>query len=90
MNEIDKAVGAKAKAARCAAGLSLRDLAAAIPQVPGTDPSAMSERERGERPWSVVQLVATAAAYGVSPAAMLPDCAVSAPPAGGDVCADLK
>jgi hypothetical protein len=50
----------------------------------------MSERERGERPWSVVQLVATAAAYGVSPAAMLPDCAVSAPPAGGDVCADLK
>ncbi len=86
MNEIDKAVGAKAKVERERAGLSLRDLAAAMPGVPGTDPSAMCEREQGVRPWTVVQLCAAAAAYGVSPASLLPVCEV--PPDRGTTCAE--
>lgn len=73
MTDTDAIVGAKAKAARDAAGLSLRDVNRALPDVPGTDPSAMSERERGARPWTVEQVVKVAPLYGVDPSALLPD-----------------
>lgn len=73
MTETDAKVGAKARAARDSAGLSLRDVSRALPEVPGTDPSAMSERERGERPWTVEQVVKVAPLYGVNPADLLPE-----------------
>ena len=71
MTDTDSIVGAKAKRARDAAGLSLRDVSRALPEVPGTDPSAMSERERGSRSWTVEQVVKVAPLYGVSPADLL-------------------
>ena len=66
---IDVQVGRRLAAARQAAGLTVRQLAARL----GWPYATLANYERGRRPLRVAQLVALAAALGQSPAAFLVD-----------------
>ncbi len=68
-DELDAALGAKIKAARRAAGLSLRTLSERC----GLSYSFLSDLENGKRSISVRNLYALAFALNCRPATLLPD-----------------
>lgn len=67
--EVAAALGRRIAAARVAAGMTLRALAARL----GVDHSTLAGYEAGRRPLRVTQLVVIARALGLAPAALLID-----------------
>ena len=73
--DTENAIGLELKAAREAKGVSQREAAAALSDVPGLgDATSLSLRERGKREWSVEQFVAACRLYDLTPWVVLERC----------------
>lgn len=71
----ENAIGFELKAARERKGMSQREAAAALANVPGLgDATSLSLRERGKREWSVGQFVAACRLYELAPPVVLERC----------------